>query len=225
MRITSKHLPLAEDPGTAVAHLLRAAETLFGQKGLDGVSVREIAVEAGVHFGLIRYHFGSKEGLYRACIERYGQTRLLSAKRFLDPPESREDFILNLKYAIEDIVNTQLENPQLTRLVLRELEAEDSIAEDIFGSTLIEMARCFVVFFEGARQAGYLRAEANPLFLTNIIQGSINHFVRTDARRSKHFNLSLKSPEVRRLLIDQIHGIVLHGVISYPVSAGNKEQP
>jgi TetR/AcrR family transcriptional regulator len=201
-------------PDTSEKLLLQAAQRLFAQKGLDGVSVREIADAANVHFGLIRYHFGNKEGLYRACIEAYGHARLLSAKRFLDPPTSKDHFIRNLKYAIEDIVEIQLENPELTRLVLREVENEDSIADDIFGKTLIQMAKCFVVFFNGAKQAGYLRQDVDPLFITNIIQGSINHFVRTDAMRSRHFKLSLKTPEVRRQLIDQIHGLVLHGIMA-----------
>lgn len=49
--------------------ILDAAETEFGEHGFDGVSVRQIALRAEVPVALINYHFGSKEGLYRAIFE------------------------------------------------------------------------------------------------------------------------------------------------------------
>lgn len=46
-----------------------AAEVEFADHGFDGVSVRQIALRADVPVALINYHFGSKEGLYRAIFE------------------------------------------------------------------------------------------------------------------------------------------------------------
>jgi len=48
------------------AKILESAEKLFGDHGYDGVSVRQIAIEAGVPVALVNYHYGSKEGLFRA---------------------------------------------------------------------------------------------------------------------------------------------------------------
>lgn len=50
--------------------LLDAAERLFSEHGLDGVSMRDIAQAAGVTLALVNYHFGAKEKLYRAVFER-----------------------------------------------------------------------------------------------------------------------------------------------------------
>lgn len=49
------------------AALIRAALHLFGQKGFDGTSTRDIAAAANANIGSIAYHFGGKEGLRLAC--------------------------------------------------------------------------------------------------------------------------------------------------------------
>lgn len=56
-------------PETA-ARILDAAEMLFSWRGFYGVSLRDIASEAGVQLALTHYHFGSKENLFGAVIER-----------------------------------------------------------------------------------------------------------------------------------------------------------
>src|SRR5882762_316522 len=49
--------------------ILTVAEELFGEKGFDGTSVRDIAQKAGVNLAMISYYFGSKEKLLAALIE------------------------------------------------------------------------------------------------------------------------------------------------------------
>jgi TetR/AcrR family transcriptional regulator, regulator of cefoperazone and chloramphenicol sensitivity len=50
--------------------LLDAAEALFSERGYGGVSTREIVEQAGANIAAIRYHFGSKEELYKAVLQR-----------------------------------------------------------------------------------------------------------------------------------------------------------
>lgn len=50
--------------------LIRVAMRLFAERGVDGVTVRDIAAEAEVSVGLINHHFGSKEGL-REAVDQY----------------------------------------------------------------------------------------------------------------------------------------------------------
>lgn len=49
--------------------LLEAGIELFAKDGFDGVSNRTLAATAGTNQALISYHFGSKEGLYKAVFE------------------------------------------------------------------------------------------------------------------------------------------------------------
>jgi len=50
--------------------ILDAAESVFATMGYDGAGLRRIAEGAGVPVALVNYHFGSKEGLYRAIFEK-----------------------------------------------------------------------------------------------------------------------------------------------------------
>jgi TetR/AcrR family transcriptional regulator, regulator of cefoperazone and chloramphenicol sensitivity len=52
---------------TARAKILDAALEQFAQQGFDGATIRGIAKAAGVSPGLVQHHFGSKDGLRRAC--------------------------------------------------------------------------------------------------------------------------------------------------------------
>ncbi len=52
------------------ARMIEVAERLFAERGVNGVSLREIGVEAGQrNTGAARYHFGSKAGLVDAVFE------------------------------------------------------------------------------------------------------------------------------------------------------------
>jgi AcrR family transcriptional regulator len=50
--------------------ILDAAEGLFSKEGYNGTSVRAISKKADAFLSAINYHFGSKEGLLHAVLER-----------------------------------------------------------------------------------------------------------------------------------------------------------
>jgi AcrR family transcriptional regulator len=55
-------------PGTR-AQLLETAGELFAERGLDGVTGKEICARAGANAAAINYHFGGMEGLHAAVLE------------------------------------------------------------------------------------------------------------------------------------------------------------
>src|SRR5665213_2000500 len=56
--------------GETQARLIETAERLFAERGVNGVSLREIGAEAGQrNTGAVRYHFGTKEQLVNAVFE------------------------------------------------------------------------------------------------------------------------------------------------------------
>ena len=51
--------------------LLEVAEGLFAERGFEQVSVRDITQGAGANVAAINYHFGSRNGLVDAVVERF----------------------------------------------------------------------------------------------------------------------------------------------------------
>src|SRR4051794_7618525 len=51
--------------------VLDAAERLFAAAGPADVSLRAIAQEAGVNYGLVHRHFGTKDALFDRLLQRY----------------------------------------------------------------------------------------------------------------------------------------------------------
>ncbi len=71
-------MPAAKKP---VRASFLTAIRLFGEKGFDGASTRDIATAAGVNAPALQYYFDSKEGLFTACVEHIVQSGLGSTLR------------------------------------------------------------------------------------------------------------------------------------------------
>ncbi|MCB8043916.1 helix-turn-helix transcriptional regulator [Microbacterium oxydans] len=57
-------------------NILQAAIEAFSERGVAGASIAEITKRAGVAQGLVNYHFGGKEQLVAAVIDRWFETVL-----------------------------------------------------------------------------------------------------------------------------------------------------
>ncbi len=72
------------------ARVLDAAAPVFAEHGYAGASTRTLAAAAGVNIATLAYHFGGKEGLYAAVLDRIYE-QLLAVDLSLDelPAERR----------------------------------------------------------------------------------------------------------------------------------------
>ncbi|MEA2273482.1 MAG: hypothetical protein QOI98_2190 [Solirubrobacteraceae bacterium] len=64
--------------------MLEAADRVFARRGYQAASMDEIAAEVGVTKPMLYAYFGSKEGLYLACVQRAGE---MLAQRLRDVVE------------------------------------------------------------------------------------------------------------------------------------------
>jgi TetR/AcrR family transcriptional regulator len=78
--------------------ILDGALVEFSEKGFDGARIDEIAMRAGVNKNLLYHHYGSKDGLFTALLERtYGTIRRRQNDlelRGMDPVEGMRKLVI-----------------------------------------------------------------------------------------------------------------------------------
>jgi AcrR family transcriptional regulator len=76
-------------PGPTVTRdaILRAARTLFAERGYDGTTVRAIAAAAGVNQGLVHHFFGRKESVFAAAVDLPVDPAAVLPRVLAGPPE------------------------------------------------------------------------------------------------------------------------------------------
>ncbi|MXY18101.1 MAG: TetR/AcrR family transcriptional regulator [Acidobacteria bacterium] len=75
--------------GETRERILEVAERLFATAGFASTSLRDITAEAGVNLAAVNYHFGSKEALLVAILERRIRPRKYRRRALLDELEAR----------------------------------------------------------------------------------------------------------------------------------------
>lgn len=146
--------------------ILDAAEKLFSERGLEGVSVRQIATVARLDFAMINYHFGSKLGLYRAVFQRrsdkLAEQRLGALERVLaksgDSIPQLEDIVCALVTPnIRLRADPQAGGIPFARLIVREMtdpnERERGIVSAAFDQTAFHFMEVLATVFPGASRA------------------------------------------------------------------------
>jgi AcrR family transcriptional regulator len=100
---------------------LRAAERLFAERGIDAVSLREVNREARQsNTGAVQYHFGDREGLVRALIERHRHDSESRRHALLDQYEDAgKDDLRALASALVLPIAAKLSDPEGGREYLR----------------------------------------------------------------------------------------------------------
>ncbi|MES2492528.1 MAG: TetR/AcrR family transcriptional regulator [Pseudomonadota bacterium] len=155
--------PRADDAAAVSrdAILCRALE-LFAAVGYQGFSLRELARDLGVSHGLINVRFGSKDDLWRACVE-WGLAHLaerLDATPRTGPIEERfRHAVIQTLLAIEAV-------PPLLQLVNHEA-ATESARLAFLTETIIEDRYAVLedIVREGIRQGKFRDVPPHMVFL------------------------------------------------------------
>ncbi len=134
--------------------IIKAASHVFARNGYEGAGIRAIVAKADVNQAAINYHFGSKEGLYRAVL----QAALRALMKDDDAPQNPDT--LPREAALRWFVRRQL----------RPMTARDELSEyvRIFNWETLKPSPVFRKFM--AREAAPFFAAATELvrrFLPN----------------------------------------------------------
>jgi AcrR family transcriptional regulator len=99
----------AEQRAATLEQMLDAAEYLFSRHGLNGVTLRDVAHEVGVHTSLMHYYFADKRQLFEAAFAR--RAGLTSSRRMeaLDRYEREAGASLSVEGALRAFLDTDLD--------------------------------------------------------------------------------------------------------------------
>lgn len=186
--------------------IISTATRLFAERGLNGVSIRELSTAAGVSISMISYYFEGKEGLYSsvlqeqfACFE-YLQT--IKAKK-ADPLEKIEDYI---RWSIQ----RNREYPFLLRYYTSELTNPTRHFSATVQPALERALHTLMDIIKDGIDKKQFRDELNPEDTALAMAGMVNYYFLSTLATEKLVN---HSPERDEELIRHYMDIFTKGLI------------
>ncbi|MEO6328045.1 MAG: TetR family transcriptional regulator [Ginsengibacter sp.] len=173
-------------------HILSTALKLFCQKGFEGTSVRDIAMEADVNLAMISYYFGSKEKLFQNALE-YKASYLKGIFEEL-VSNAQMSAIDKIDVIIDSYVERIFSNPLFHHLLHRELSLEHrtQMHERII-DVLLKNVFMIKKIIEGAIEAKIFKKVDPELTVATLI-GTINQLAMSETlcrkllHKNKDFN-------------------------------------
>ncbi len=98
--------------------IIKTATKLFGERGFEDVSTRDIAQIADVNIALISYYFKSKEGLLDVIVE---ERMSIFGSRIADIKNMDLTAWQKLTLVIDDYCDKMVDNPDFSRMVYRQI--------------------------------------------------------------------------------------------------------
>ena len=191
--------------------ILDAARDVFSQKGFDGSSVDEIALQAGVNKASLYYHFGDKASLYDRVLTENLHDFLLRVRKAVaaahDPEAKLTAFIRAYGENFEG-------NRAMAPLMLRELASDGEHLSDAIKKVLTDIILEVDAILKGGQRAEIFR-EAKTFITYIMMVGSMNIFTSTATMRQRFqkdpqtFGFSLSAGDAAR----EIAATVLHGLL------------
>ena len=209
----------AERPDRKQAILL-AAEKLFAQHGYHAVTIRDIAVEAGVPLALVGYYYGQKHELFHAIFEHWSLSidARLAALREIDPTSPDPDTLTRIIEAFTGPVialRASAEGEYYALLVARELYHARADVDRILRGFFDPLAHAFI---DALQQALPHATRGEIAWVYQFALGALMHHLtdnRVD-RLSKGQNRA-NDPAAAPLLVAFIVGGI-RAVLPVPVS-------
>lgn len=191
------------------ADLLRAASEAMIEKGSVDISLSDVGQRIGLSAPLIQYHFGSKEGLLLALIERDAAqaVTLLQELASMNIPADRK-----MRMHIEGFVKSFFRAPYLNLLLHSQMQGSgEDVANrvsDVFVKPIVDFQK--EILEEGAA-AGVFRV-VDPMYFYFLIVGACEHmFARRGALR-RVFGIDTITDDIRKGYSQTIIETILNGI-------------
>lgn len=198
-------------PSSADA-LLDTTSSLMVERNTVDVTFADISERSGLNSALIRYHFGSKSGLFKALIERDVGKAFADLQTLITTDMPAD---VKLRHHISGIIKTYWRHPYMNRLVASlSLETETDAAQfmaEKFTRPLVEAQRAIL---EQGVAEGLFR-DIDPMMFYFSLIGACDHLF--NARHSLKFGFGIDDidEDLRRRYSDHVTELLLQGVMQH----------
>ena len=199
----------ARDREATRRNILNAAEREFADHGLSGARVDAIASRTDTTVRMIYYYFESKDGLYRAVLERaYGAMRANEQRLALETLAPA----VAIRRLTEFTFDYQQSHPEFVRLVVIENihHAEHLEKLEPIRALNASVIATIAAILERGKQAGLFRADAEPVGVHLLITAFCFFRVANRYTLRTVFPLDPLAPRLRakhkRMLVDAVLG-------------------
>ncbi len=155
--------------GFCVDDTLDRAMNVFWRNGYEGASMSELTAAMGINSPSLYACFGSKEGLFRAVLERYDERRKIFMENVIAAPTAGEVADLFLHGVADFAIDTSGKNPPGCLLLQSGLSCGDSEIPDTLAQHRAEKEDALRYRFEKARKSGDLPKGTNPAALARYL--------------------------------------------------------
>jgi AcrR family transcriptional regulator len=168
-------------PSKTAVLIQEVASNMFASQGYDGTIMDELALKTGVNKASIYYHFGSKQGLYEACM-----TSLFSgvASQVLSVIIQKNSPLEKLSAFISEFSKAAYACPNMPAVLMREMA---SSGENMPVSARQQMQRLLFalneILEEGEAKGVLIRVQ--PLTVQMMIVGCLSLYITSEPLRSK----------------------------------------
>jgi len=170
-----------EKPGQTAEKILKAARSVFAEKGYSGAHVDEIAARAGVNKATIYYQIGDKDTLYANVIHQIiGNTAQGIAQAVAHANRSDE----KLKAYINFIVDVVDKNPELPPIMMREVASGGATLPRLVMEDMASILAILAGILEEGRKKGVF-TETVPFLIHMMIMGTILFYKKGSAIKDK----------------------------------------
>ncbi|MEM9284826.1 MAG: TetR family transcriptional regulator [Pseudomonadota bacterium] len=196
-------------PNDTRQSLIAAAATLMGEKDTLDISLAEIGRRANANSALIKYYFGSKEGLLMAVLEQDFATGLRRLERLVQSDRSPED---KMRLHIKGLVETYHSHPYLNRLVQKmSREALPENVERLADAFIKPISEAQSKILEDGVAAGVFRPIAPWSFYFQVV-GSASHIYGHRYVLKSGLGVSHLSKKQHEQNIEQVVDIIMRGI-------------
>jgi TetR/AcrR family transcriptional regulator len=188
---------------------MQAVHAVMVENGSLNFSLNEIAVKTGLSSALVQYHFGSKEGLLLAQLDRVS-ARAVEQLRGL--AEASLPAVVKLRLHIGGLVNAAFKAPYLNTMLhaMTQDQASDTarrVSELIF-SPIAKFQR--ELLEQGIRE-GVFRP-ISPAMFYFIVTGACDHMFWRGSALKDVFGIDAITPEMKTEYARLITSMVLGGI-------------